>query len=151
MSTYESSQFLRLCRLLDGHLAQADIEDLLSRLERRRADVKDTVDATWPEKGRVLRQNAVEISLQILLPNASSRRTMTSGRLVAATTVTPTSSSTPSISFKIEVRMPLVCDEPLSSREVPSASISSCSSAVGALAAVHMIGKRKGETDEEDD
>lgn len=49
---------------------------------------------------------------------------MTSGRFVAATTVTPMSSSIPSISLRIEVSTPSVWEESLS-REVPRASISS--------------------------
>lgn len=52
------------------------------------------------------------------------QRTIVSGLFVAATTVTPTSSSIPSISLRIEVRMPSVCESP-SEREVQRASISS--------------------------
>ncbi len=54
--------------------------------------------------------------------------TITSGLLVAATIVTPTSSWTPSISLSKLVRTPS-CAPPLVSeadREVASASISSC-------------------------
>lgn len=52
--------------------------------------------------------------------------TSTSGRFVAATTVTPTSSSIPSISVSKLVSTP-AC--PVPSRAVASASISSCPSA----------------------
>ena len=53
---------------------------------------------------------------------------MTSGRFVAATMVTPTSSCTPSISFRILVKTPSCAPPPPESdadREVASASISS--------------------------
>jgi len=51
---------------------------------------------------------------------------MTSGRFVAPTTVTPVSSSTPSISFSRLVSTPS-CDPPIASedRDIASASISS--------------------------
>lgn len=56
-----------------------------------------------------------------------TRRTSTSGRFVAATTMTPDSSSTPSISFSRLVSTPADGPSWPSPRAVASASISSCS------------------------
>lgn len=135
--TNQSSQLRSTRSLLHSHLAQADLKDLDARLERGRSDVEDPIDPSWSQQRRIL-PNPVIKRKAVSLPSAAERgaastlerreggRTITSGRFVAATTVTPTNSSTPSISFKMDVKMPLVWDDSDSSLDVHRASISSC-------------------------
>lgn len=139
---YQSSQFRSRRSLLHGHLAQTNLEDLDARLERGRSDVEDPIDSSRSQQRGVL-PPPHQMRSRVSQPNLHAegkfkrferrerrgRRTMTSGRFVAATTVTPTNSSTPSISFRIDVKMPLVWDDSDSSLDVHRASISSCTRA----------------------
>lgn len=78
----------------------------------------------------------------------AAARTKTSGRFVAATTITPESSSTPSISFNRLVSTPADGPSWPSPRAVASASISSCGKI---LVETSLDAKKAGGTHKEHD
>jgi hypothetical protein len=108
---------------LGRHAAEVDPEDGGAGLEVGRADVEDAIEAAGPQEGRVL----CALRGHPKPERPRSARTMTCGRLVAARTVTPLSSSTPSISVSrlVSTRSPVDVLSP-ESRDAAMASTSSC-------------------------